>query len=69
MEECLDMKDMLNDRGLMGEGIIRIREIRSWMEMNGFYGFNEVEIFSNRWWKTDQSIFLKKIKDAYLRHV
>lgn len=64
----LDMEDMLNDRGLMGEGIIRIREIRSWMELNGFQGFNEVEIFSNRWWNTDQKIYLKKIKKAYLEH-
>ena len=64
----LKMKDKLNDRGLMGEGIIRIREIRSWMEQNGFDGFNEVEIFSQRWWQTDQKLFLEKIKQAYLAH-
>ena len=64
----LDMEDMLNDRGLMGEGIIRIKEIRSWMEKNGFSGFNEVEIFSNCWWNKDQKSFLKEIKKAYLQH-
>lgn len=64
----LDMADMLNDRGLMGEGIIRIKEIRSWMENNGFVGYHEVEIFSNRWWKTDQKLFLEEIKKAYLQH-
>jgi len=64
----LDMEDMLNDRGLMGEGIIRIKEIRSWMEKYGFAGFNEVEIFSNRWWKTDQKYFIEEIKKAYLQH-
>ncbi|HDL19356.1 MAG TPA: sugar phosphate isomerase/epimerase [Bacteroidetes bacterium] len=62
-----DMEDMLNDRGLMGEGIIRIGEIRCWMENSGFNGFHEVEIFSNRWWNTDQNYFLQKIKKAYLQ--
>ena len=64
----LDMEDMLNDRGLMGEGIIRIREIRSWVEAAGFTGFNEVEIFSNRLWQGDQKTFLESIKQAYLQH-
>lgn len=63
----IDMEDMLNDRGLMGEGIIRIAEIRSWMEESGFNGFHEVEIFSNRWWNTDQHYFLQEIKKAYLQ--
>ena len=65
----MDMEDMLNDRGLMGEGIIRIREIRSWVEAAGFAGFHEVEIFSNRLWETDQHELLKYIKQAYLEYV
>jgi sugar phosphate isomerase/epimerase len=60
--------DLLYDRGLMGEGCINIREIRGWVEQNGFDGFVEVEIFSNRHWATDQAEFLEKIKDAYLKH-
>lgn len=60
--------DILNDRGLMGEGCIPIRRIRGWMEENGFTGFNEVEIFSNRWWQSDQDDFLKQITTAYLKH-
>lgn len=63
-----DMDDMLNDRGLMGEGIIRIREIRSWVETTGFTGFHEVEIFSHRWWATDQRELLERIKQAYLEY-
>ena len=47
---------MLNDRGLMGEGCIPLRKIRSWVEATGFNGFNEVEIFSNEYWKLDQSL-------------
>lgn len=60
--------DLLNDRGLMGEGCIPIRQIRGWVERAGFDGFNEVEIFSNRWWAQDQLEFLQQIKRAYLEH-
>lgn len=60
--------DMLNDRGLMGEGCINIREIRGWVEDAGFNGYNEVEIFSDRWWKKDQDEFLDAIVDGYLQH-
>ena len=58
--------DFLNDRGLMGDGCINISEIRGWVEEAGFAGFNEVEIFSDKYWATDQKEYLKKIKDAYL---
>jgi sugar phosphate isomerase/epimerase len=57
--------DLLLDRGLMGEGCIPIRSIRAWVEETGFNGFYEVEIFSNKFWKGDQSEFLKKIIKAY----
>jgi sugar phosphate isomerase/epimerase len=57
--------DMLNDRGLMGEGVIEVPEIRGWVEQAGFRGFNEVEIFSNRYWAMDQDEFLKQIIAAY----
>ena len=57
--------DLLLDRGLMGEGCIPVKQIRSWVEAAGFTGFNEVEIFSNEYWKEDQSDFLKRIIKAY----
>jgi len=57
--------DLLNDRGLMGEGCIPIRKIRGWAEAAGFRGFNEVEIFSDRLWAEDQHEFLKKIVTQY----
>jgi sugar phosphate isomerase/epimerase len=59
------VSDMLNDRGLMGEGCIPIRQIRSWVEKAGFKGFIEVEIFSTAYWKQDQSEFLKNIITSY----
>ena len=61
-------EDMLNDRGLMGEGCIDVRRIRGWVEESGFGGFIEVEIFSNRYWAMNQGEFLEKIKEAYLQH-
>ncbi len=61
--------DMLNDRGLMGEGCINNRQIRGWVEKAGFDGMIEVEIFSNRLWNTDQLQFVKQIREAYLAHV
>ena len=42
--------DLLNDRGMMGDGIIEIRRIRAAVEAAGYGGYSEVEIFSNRWW-------------------
>lgn len=62
----INPEDMLNDRGLMGEGCIDIPKIRSWIEAAGFNGFIEVEIFSNRYWAMDQHQFLSQIKEAYL---
>jgi sugar phosphate isomerase/epimerase len=61
--------DMLNDRGLMGEGCIRIREIRSWVERAGFNGFIEVEVFSERHWARDQREFINDIVSSYHTHV
>lgn len=58
--------DFLNDRGLMGDGCINVPQIRSWVEEAGFKGFNEVEIFSDKYWATDQHAYLKKIIEAYL---
>jgi len=46
--------DLLTDRGMMGDGVIDLPLIRSWMEACGYRGFHEVEIFSaNNWWKRD----------------
>ena len=46
--------DLLLDRGMMGDGVIDIPLIRSWMEAAGYRGMHEVEIFSkNNWWKRE----------------
>ncbi len=61
--------DFLNDRGLMGDGCININEIRGWVKEAGFDGYNEVEIFSDKYWATNQNEYLEKIKKAYLDYV
>jgi sugar phosphate isomerase/epimerase len=43
-------RDLLNDRGMMGDGIIELKKIRGLVEAAGYAGFAEVEIFSDRWW-------------------
>ncbi len=58
--------DFLNDRGLMGDGCINVPQIRGWVEEAGFRGYNEVEIFSNKYWAINQNDYLEKIKNAYL---
>lgn len=53
-------RDLLNDRGMMGDGVIDIPKIRAWVEAQGFQGFSEVEIFSTEnWWQRDHSEVLE----------
>ena len=42
--------DILNDRGMMGDGVIDIKSVRAAVEAQGFAGYSEIEIFSNGWW-------------------
>jgi hypothetical protein len=56
---------MLLDRELMGRGCIPVREISQWVDETGFNGFREVEIFSNRYWNSDQDSYLRDIIAAY----
>ena len=60
-------RDMLNDRALMGDGCIDIATISRWMCEAGFTGWEEIEIFSAEHWSGDQSAFLRKIVNRYLR--
>jgi sugar phosphate isomerase/epimerase len=41
--------DLLNDRGMMGDGVIDIPKVRAAVEAQCFDGYVEVEIFSHRW--------------------
>jgi len=56
--------DMLLDRGMMGDGVIDLPAIRKMIENAGFYGPQEVEIFSqDNWWKRPGDEVLAVIKE------
>ena len=58
--------DLLLDRGMMGDGVIDLPRIRSWMEAAGYRGAHEVEIFSaGNWWKRDPNDVLRTCR---IRH-
>jgi sugar phosphate isomerase/epimerase len=43
-------RDLLNDRGMMGDGIVELRKVRALVGAAGYTGAIEVEIFSEHWW-------------------
>lgn len=43
-------RDLLNDRGMMGDGVVELRKVRALVEAAGYTGAIEVEIFSDHWW-------------------
>jgi sugar phosphate isomerase/epimerase len=58
--------DLLLDRGMMGDGVIDIRHIRSWVEDAGYTGPCEVEIFSTaNWWKRPTDEVLRVCIERY----
>jgi sugar phosphate isomerase/epimerase len=59
-------RDLLNDRGMMGDGVIDLPRIRSWIEGAGYSGFHEVEIFSELdWWTKSPDTVLATCKQRY----
>lgn len=53
-------RDLLLDRGMMGDGVIDIPAIRAQVEAVGYDGFCEVEIMSSEnWWKRDADEVLR----------
>jgi sugar phosphate isomerase/epimerase len=44
-------RDILNDRGMMGDSVIDIKRLRAAVEGQGFDGYSEIEIFSHQWWE------------------
>ena len=63
-------KDLVFDRGMMGDGVIDIPRIRGWVEAAGYEGFNEVEIFSrDDWWTRDADEVVKICIERHERFV
>jgi sugar phosphate isomerase/epimerase len=61
--------DLLNDRGMMGDGVIDIPRIRAAVEHQGFAGYAEVEIFSHTWWQRSIDEVLSTCIDRHLHAV
>lgn len=56
--------DILNDRGMMGDGVIDLKSMRQMVEAAGYHGLIETEIFSsNNWWKKPIDETLRVIKE------
>jgi sugar phosphate isomerase/epimerase len=59
-------EDVLNDRGMMGDGVIDVPKIRGDVEAAGYDGFVEVEIFSARnWWKRPMAETLSICRERF----
>lgn len=58
-------RDLLLDRGMMGDGVIEIRKLRGAVEAQGFSGPCEVELFSNDWWSRSLDEVLSTIIARY----
>ncbi|TIX90740.1 sugar phosphate isomerase/epimerase family protein [Rhizobium sp. P44RR-XXIV] len=61
-----ETKDVLLDRGMMGDGVADIRGIRGAVEAAGYGGLCEVEVFSkDNWWKRDPNDVLDVLVDRF----
>ena len=59
-------RDLLLDRGMMGDGVIELPRIRKRMESAGYSGFHEVEIFSrDHWGQRDPDEVLEICKERH----
>ena len=57
-------RDPLLDRGMMGDGLIDLRQLRRWVEAAGYDGPIEVEIFSaHDWWQRAPDSVLATCRD------
>ncbi|RPH46845.1 MAG: sugar phosphate isomerase/epimerase [Burkholderiales bacterium] len=62
-------RDLLEDRGMMGDGVIDLRGLRRKVEAAGFRGLHECEIFSSRdWWQRDPDEVLDVMKARHAAH-
>jgi sugar phosphate isomerase/epimerase len=63
------LPDTLMGRGMMGDGVIELRRIRSAVDRAGFSGPIEVEIFNHDIWKMDVDSVLELMRQRYLQFV
>lgn len=61
--------DMLNGRGMMGDGVIDIRRLRQAVDAAGYRGPIEVEIFNQDLWRLPGDTLLDLLCRRYREHV
>ncbi|MBE1445511.1 sugar phosphate isomerase/epimerase family protein [Paenibacillus sp. OAS669] len=61
--------DLLMGRGMMGDGVIDLRRMRSAVEAAGYHGPIEVEIFNRTIWDMSGDDVFALTKDRFIKHV
>lgn len=61
--------DHVNGRGMMGDGVIELRRLRSAVEATGYAGYIEVEIFNQALWEMPGDELLALMCQRYLEYV
>ena len=63
------LPDLLNGRGMMGDGVIELRRLRSAVDAAGYAGPIEVEIFNQALWNMPGDEVLALMRERYLAYV
>jgi sugar phosphate isomerase/epimerase len=63
----LPLSDILNGRGLMGDGYIELADIAAMVEQAGYEGPIEVEIFNQDLWQLSGRTALELIKQRFMK--
>jgi sugar phosphate isomerase/epimerase len=58
-------RDLVNDRGMMGDGVVELKKVRALVEAAGYTGPAEVEIFSDAWWSRPADEVLDTVVARY----
>ena len=59
-------RDLLLDRGMMGDGVIDLKAIRAMIEAAGYHGPQEGEIFSrDNWWKRPADEVVRTVVERF----
>jgi sugar phosphate isomerase/epimerase len=61
--------DILNGRGMMGDGVIEIRRLREAVANAGYCGPVEIEIFNEELWRLPGRELLRLAKDRFIEYV
>jgi sugar phosphate isomerase/epimerase len=63
------VENVLMNRGMMGDGVIELRKIRTAVEQAGYMGPIEVEIFNEAVWSTPLDALVPLIRQRYVAYV